>query len=70
MVRWVTLTPPKKVEESLELDEAKTVTLVAKKKGKTVETVKKVSAKERKTVEMLMKTARQGCKDRGRKGRC
>lgn len=53
-----THTPPKKkIEESLELDEAKTVTLVAKKKGKTLETVKKVSAKERKTVEMLMKTA-------------
>lgn len=47
----------KNVKEEVGLDEAKTVTLVAKKKGKTLETVKKVSAKERKTVEMLMKTA-------------
>ena len=47
----------KKVEEEVGLDEAKTVTLVAKKGSKTLETVKKVSPKERKTVEMLMKSA-------------
>ena len=45
------------VKESVELDEAKTVTLVAKKGKKTVETVKKVTPKERKTVEMLLKSA-------------
>ena len=47
----------KNVKEEIGLDEAKTVTLVAKKGSKTLETVKKVSPKERKTVEMLMKSA-------------
>ena len=46
-----------RMRESVELDEAKTITLVAKKGKKTVETVKKVTPKEQKTVEMLLKTA-------------
>ena len=40
-------------QESVELDEAKTITLVAKKGKKPIETVKKVIPKEQKTVEML-----------------
>ena len=44
-------------QESVELDEAKTITLVAKKGNKTIETVKKVTPKEQKTVEMLLRTA-------------
>ena len=47
----------KDVMESTELDEAKTITLVAKKGSKTIETVKKVTPKEQKTVEMLLRTA-------------
>ena len=47
----------KELGESVELDEAKTFTLVAKKGKKTIETIKKVTQKELKTVEMLLKTA-------------
>ena len=46
-----------RMNEDVELDEAKTVTLIAKKGSKKIETVKKVTPKERKTVEMLLRTA-------------